>query len=72
MLKQEFQRSFSCGGGDYRAASLFPQQWQPKVMKSSTINCEVLFTLFYFLASFNVSEPFATQPSGFVLAKPVF
>ena len=37
----------------YRTASLFPQQWQPKVKKSSTAHCEVSFTLFYFLAALN-------------------
>ena len=44
-LKQE------CGGGDCRADSSFPQQWQPKVKKSSTTHCEVSFTLVYFLAA---------------------
>ena len=43
----------SCGGGDCRAASSFPQQWQPKVKKSSTTYCEVSFTFFYFLAALN-------------------
>ena len=59
---------FECWRGKVRkpfstsdsSSPLFPQQWQPKVKKSSTTHCEVSFTLFYFLANLNftlISEP---------------
>ena len=59
---------FECWRGKVRrpfstsdsSAPLFPQQWQPKVKKSSTTYCEVKFMLFYFLAALNftlISQP---------------
>ena len=52
---------FECWRGKVRrpfstsdsSSPLFPQQWQPKVKKSSTTHCEVSFTLFHFLAALN-------------------